>query len=244
MSDDVQDITFAQITAIDFNKFFWDRHYNGKNLKEAERVGQISMMDGVIAQYTGELPMLIEAIEESKGKDDAWSKIDYTIASVSLFVIMTMADIVVTSKYFLLADKDYDKRVLRGKLMVILNEGFKKLYGFNDDNRKESEWARLESIMEHFPEIIILQQKQLTSLLEDISKKDTWWKNDRNVETHMDAEGLYASRSEEIVESKVMMDSMRLFDALLAVIHFLKNVQGCVVNFLVAKYYKGELKDK
>lgn len=244
MDEELTNIQYVKILDIDFDKYFWDRHYNGKTLKEAERVGQISMMDGVISQYTGELPMLIEAIEKSKGKDDAWSKIDYTIASVSLFVIMTMADVVVTSKYFLLADKDYDKRVLRGKLMVILNEGFKKLYGFTKEKREKSEWAKLQPIMKFFPEIIQRQHELLTSRLEDMSKKDSWWKNNRNVETHMDAEGLYASRSEDIIESKVMMDSMRLFDALLAVTHFLKNAQGCVMNFLVAKYYKGELKDK
>jgi hypothetical protein len=36
----------------------------------------------------------------------------------------------VVSKYFMLAEKDYERRLMRGKLSVILNEGFKKLYGF------------------------------------------------------------------------------------------------------------------
>ena len=31
----------------------------------------------------------------------------------------------VAGKYFILADRDYDRRFMRGKLFVILNEGFK-----------------------------------------------------------------------------------------------------------------------
>ena len=52
------------------------------------------------------------------------------------------------------------------------------------------------------------------------------------------------SSQEKIVESKVMMDSMKLFDALLAVDHFLSNMHGCWLNYLLDKYRRGELKDE
>ena len=55
--------------------------------------------------------------------------------------------------------------------------------------------------------------------------------------------GTYKSRQEEIVESKVMMDSMKLFNTLLAVSHFLSNVHACILNFLVGKYRRGELSE-
>ena len=49
---------------------------------------------------------------------------------------------------------------------------------------------------------------------------------------------------EEIIESKVMMDSMKLFNTLLAVNNFLTNVHACLFNYLVTKYRRGELKEE
>ena len=60
----------------------------------------------------------------------------------------------------------------------------------------------------------------------------------------MDTEKLYVSRQEEIIESKVMMDSMKLFNTLLAVNHFLINVHAYLFKFLERKYKRGELKDE
>ena len=60
----------------------------------------------------------------------------------------------------------------------------------------------------------------------------------------MDAEKLYESRQEDIIESKVMMDSMKLFDTLFAVNHFLTNMHNCLYNYMVDKYRRGELKDE
>lgn len=149
----------------------------------------------------------------------------------------------VAGKYFILADREYDRRFMRGKLFVILNEGFKKLYGFNEKSHKKSEWDKLQSIMKYFPEVINRQYQELTYLLEKQSHTSSWWKDERNYETHLDAGKLYKSRQEEIVESKVMMDSMKLFNTLLAVNHFLSNVHTCIFNFLVGKYRRGELSE-
>lgn len=241
MDNEFGSYRFAKIQEYDYSKYFQDKHYKNKTLNEAERRDQISMMDNTISQFTSDLSLPMDEINESRGKEDMWNKINYTLSSSILFVIMTMADNVVISKYFLLADKDYDRRVLRGKLMAINNEGFKKLYGFEEKTKKHSEWAKLQPIMKAFPSIIQRQYDQLTALLEEQSQKDSWWKDERNVETHLDAEGLYRTRNEEIVESEVMMNSMRLFNALLAVHLFLKNTYGCIYNFLLGKYYRGEL---
>lgn len=132
---------------------------------------------------------------------------------------------------------------MRGKLFVILNEGFKKLYGFNEKSHKKSEWDTLLPIMKYFPEVINRQHQELTYLLENQSHTSSWWKDERNFETHLDSENLYKSRQEEIVESKVMMDSLKLFNTLMAVSNFLGNVHTCLFNFLVRKYHKGELSE-
>lgn len=81
----------------------------------------------------------------------------------------------------------------------------------------------------------------MTYLLERHAKSSSWWKEERNLETHLDMEKLYKSRQEEVIESKVMMDSLKLFNALMAVDNFLTNMHACLRNYLVEKYRKGEL---
>ncbi len=184
-------------------------------------------------------------MKEIENEEGPFYEIERTINSVSLFITMTMADCLVASKYFLLADTDYERRYMRGKLKIILNEGFKRLYGFmGNKNRKKDdlpEWFRLQHVMDYFPQVIRKQYMELTSLLEIQSRKSTWWKEERNLEVHLDAMKLYESRNIEIIESKVMIETLDLFDSLDAVDNFLENANACVVNYLKQKYLRGEL---
>lgn len=201
------------------------------------------MIDYTIAQYSEGLPLMISILEDTKEQHDDYHEIDRTVASVCLFVVITMIDSMVAGKYFIHADRDYDWRFMRGKLFVILNEGFKKLYGFNEKSHKKSEWDKLQSIMKYFPEVINRQYQELTYLIKKQSHTSSWWKDERNYETYLDAGKLYESRQEEIVENKVMMDSMKLFNTLLAVSYFLSIVHACIFNFLAGKYRRGELSE-
>lgn len=60
----------------------------------------------------------------------------------------------------------------------------------------------------------------------------------------MDAVKLFDSRQEEIIESKVVIDSTKLFCSLMAVSDYLANLHTCLYNYLVEKYQRGELKDE
>lgn len=243
MNEEFADIQYAPIREYKYVQWFNEVHYNGKTLSESERKEFISVIDNTIAQYSEGLPLMTSILKYSKEQHDEYNEIDRTVVSVYLFVLFTMIDSMVAGKYFILADRDYDRRFMRGKLFVILNEGFKKLYGFNKMSHKKSEWERLHLIMKHFPEVINRQYQELTSLLEKQSKTSSWWKDERNYETHLDTEKLYKSRQEEIIESKVMMDSLKLFNTLMAVSNFLGNVHACLFNFLVGKYRRGELSE-
>ena len=244
MNEDLTNIHYSPIIDYKFTHWFEEVQYNGKTLSDAERNEFVSIIDETIAQYSNGLPLIYNSLESTKDQHDELHEIVHTVASVMLFVLMTMIDSMVASKYFILADGDYDRRFMRGKLMVILNEGFKRLYGFNKETYKKSEWDRLLPLMGHFPETINLQYQELAFLLEKYAKSSPWWKEERDLETHLDAEKLYCSRQEEVVESKVMMDSMKLFNTLLAVNHFLTNVHACIFNFLVGKYKRGEIKEE
>ena len=230
----------------DYNyaNFFKETQYNNRTLSDEERRQFIDVINETISRYLEGLQLSQNTLQSIKGKHDEYHEAERTVVSVMQFVLITMIDSMVASKYFLMADKDYDKRFMRGKLMVILNEGFKRLYGFDEKTHKKSEWDRLLLIMRYFPEIINRQYQELTFHLERQAKSSSWWKEERNLETHLDTEKLYVSRQEEIIERKVMMDSMKLFNTLLAVNHFLTNVHACLFNFLVGKYKRGELKDE
>lgn len=95
-----------------------------------------------------------------------------------------------------------------------LNEGFKKLYGFNKDGYKSSYCAKLEQIINRFFHRFKGEFKELMSDFEQLSK-DSWWKDERDAEVHIDVTKLYALRHEEINERKVAMEA----DQLTSLIH-------------------------
>ena len=53
-------------------------------------------------------------------------------------------------------------------------------------------------------------QLRILEDLEEISKRDSWWKEVRSAEVHLDLPILYESRHKEINESQVVMETMRL----------------------------------
>ena len=245
-SEDLDSIQYSMIWNYKYADWFRDTQYNGKTLSDKERKEFVSIIDEELALYSEGLPMMYSNLKELENEKEQSEivELERILYSVLLFVVMTMADCMVACKYYILADSDYDKRYMRGKLKVLLNEGFKKLYGFNDTNFMNSEWFKLLGTMKYFSETINLQYQELTSLLEKHSRLSSWWKEERVQEVHyMDMIKLYESRQEELNESKVMMENLRLFNALLAVSHFLGNENGCLLNYLISKYRRGELKE-
>lgn len=220
MNEDLDNIQYSPIRDYPYAEWFREVQYNGMSLSVTERKEFISVADETISGFAEGLPLLKKMLEDNRGKYDEFHESYSVLLSVMQFVTITMIDSMVITKYFILADKDYDRRFMRGKMKVILNEGFKKLYGFNEKSHKESEWNRLSRIVNNFPENIKSQYQELTSLLENHSQSSSWWKDERNVETHLDADKLYDSRCEDIEESKVMMESLKLYDTLFAVYAF------------------------
>lgn len=242
--NDFSNIQYLPVRKYQYGQLFQNLEYNGKVLNVSERKDFIKIVDDVISDYSEVLPRIKQILESIEDKNDEFHEIQRKHMSVMQSTLITMIDSMVISKYFILANKDYDKRFFRGKMKVVINEGFKKLYGFETNTRKNSEWNRLASILKFFPEEIKNQYEQLSLLFKRHSQSSSWWRDERNVEIHLDAEKLYASRCECIDESKVMMDSLKLFNTLYAVELFLTNMNTCLYNFLVEKYKCGELKEE
>ena len=241
MNDDLANIHYSPVWSYNYSLRFQEVEYEDKTLSDAERKEFVSVIDEAIEQYVKGLPIMYNGLETFSDQHNEYHMIYHTVTSIMLFVLLTTIDCMVASKYFILADKDYDRRYMRGKMRVILNEGFKRLYGFDEKTYKNSEWDRLLPLLGHFPEEINRQYRDLTYHLERHAKSSTWWKEERNLETHLDAVKLYESRQEEIVESHVMKDLIKLFSTLTAISDYLGNVHAYLFNFLVDKYKRGEL---
>lgn len=242
MSTDLKCLHYSPIIHYDYPKRFEELQYNGESLSPRERKRYASIINERIEDGVYGLKLMHEGLTEMKDLQGEFYDIQRAVVSLMLFVDTTMTEILVFSKYFILADKDYDRRVMRGKLKVVLNEGFKRLYGFNEKKRNTTEWGRLAPLMKHFPPEVRRQHKIMTILLNNQASTSTWWKEERDLETHLDAAKMYASRSEEIIESKVMIESLKLYNALLAVNEFLTNANACLKNYLVDQYNSGKLK--
>lgn len=244
MNEEFADIHFKAMRHNLFAKWFQDVKYNGETLSDEERKDFISMIDKTIEQFNEGFPIMQGVLDNFSDVHNNLHHAYQTIVSVMYFVIITQIDILVACKYFLMADKIYERQFMRGKLMVILNEGFKRLYGFDKKTYEKSEWNKLLPLMGSFPEIINRQYQDITFLLQRHSESSSWWREERNLETHLDAIKLYHSRQEVIIESKVVIDSTKLYCSLMAVSDFLGNLHTCLYNYLVEKYRRGELKNE
>ena len=200
---------------------FQELQYNNKILSQEERVKFNDLADEMIATFSESIDGMYKISKEYTDMNNIQNKVSKIMCDVSVFVSYAFADCVVLTKLFVNTSIAYEKSLLRGKLKVHLNECFKKLYGFTNQSKKVSYAAKLKEIMPHFhgPD---REFARILDDLEEISKRDSWWKDVRCAEVHMDVPILYESRHEEINESQVVMETMRLipfinrFNALLA----------------------------
>lgn len=207
--------------------------YNNKILTPQERIEYKQKADEYIAnlsRWIDGMASLLEEIKTSTSHTDTDTSSRYTMAlgsilKAGLFTTIALTDCIVFTKLFVLADNLYEKQLLRGKIRVLLNEGFKRLCGFEWKNRKSSYIGEIESVLSFFPG----NDEEFLSICKDIdeiSKVDSWWKEERNVEVHMDTVTLYKMRQEEINESKVVMETMRLVRVINRINAFMAKMVG------------------
>ena len=68
--------------------------------------------------------------------------------------------------------------------------------------------------------------------LEEISNRDSWWKDIRCAEVHMDLPVLYESRHVEINESIVVMETMRLIEFIIRFNALLPRMNQVHINYM------------
>ena len=208
-------------------------YYNNKVLSAQEREEFRIRAEETIEIFTESIDGFCELYQEYKpSQNKVHDKITKTILDVGIFTCYTYCDCTVLLKHFILSTDLYEKRLFRGKLKVLLNEGFKSLYGFNDKQRKKSYYIKLGEIMNYFPgfqseyDSILLKLKQL-------SEQSTWWKDERNIEVHLDMSQLYKSRHEEINESKVAMEAHLLIDLLVQINRLMGRMHQAYIDYMM-----------
>jgi hypothetical protein len=208
-------------------------YYNNKVLSAQEREEFRIRSDEAIDVFAESIDGFYELNREHKpSQNKAHDKITKTVLDVGIFTSYTFCDCVALLKHFVLSSNTYDKSLFRGKLKVLLNEGFKSLYGFNDKQLEKSYYIKLGEIINHFPDFkseynsILLRLKQL-------SEQSTWWKDERNIEVHLDMTQLYKSRHEEINESKVAMEAHLLIDLLVQINKLMGRMHQAYIDYMI-----------
>lgn len=185
-------------------------YYNNRVLSLQERVEYSRMADETIDNFSISINGLYQCKKEIELLPNSESnRISRIIIEVGFFIAFSFCDCVVLTKSFIMASNPYEKSFFRGKLKVQLNESFKKLYGFTEKSHSSSYSVKLETIMPYFP-VFRDEYDDIMHDLKDIEKCDSWWKETRDIEVHIDVEQLYVSRNKTINESKVVMEAQRL----------------------------------
>ena len=208
-------------------------YYNNKVLSAQEREEFKIMCEETIRDFSESIEGFYELSQEfkpSQNKDH--DKITKTVLDVGIFTSYTFCDCVALLKHFVLSSNAYDKSLFRGKLKVLLNEGFKSLYGFNDKQRKRSYYIKLGEIMNYFPGFQ-LEYDSILLKLKQLSEQSTWWKDERNTEVHLDMSQLYKTRHEEINESKVAMESQLLIGLLVQINKLMGRMHQAYIDYMV-----------
>ena len=208
-------------------------YYNNKVLSAQEREEFRIRAEETIEIFTESIDGFCELYQEYKpSRNKVHDKITKTVLDVGIFTCYTYCDCTVLLKHFILSTDLYEKRLFRGKLKVLLNEGFKSLYGFNDKQRKRSYYIKLGEIMNYFPGFQ-LEYDSILLKLKQLSEQSTWWKDERNTEVHLDMSQLYKTRHEEINESKVAMESQLLMGLLVQINKLMGRMHQAYIDYMM-----------
>lgn len=209
--------------------------YNFRLLTEQERTELCCMIDGFIKEFSESIDAVHKLAEDIETSENEWYKeVNREFIAIGIFVAYCFCDMSLMTKQFVQSSNPYERAFLRGKLQVLLNESFKKLYGFSKTAQCNSYFARLKKLSELFP-LFEDDIKDFETELREYSTKDSWWKDERDAEVHLDIEKLYQYRHEEVNESKVMMEAHFMISILYRVNFFIATLHKAFIASLPIK---------
>ena len=100
----------------------------GFNIKELERT---------LDSFMG----ILEGIDSKSQKDPATIVVQSTIEATMMIEYIAL-DLYAAYRQYLSATTNYEERQAMTKANIVMQEGYKKLYGFTEDKQKESFWGK------------------------------------------------------------------------------------------------------
>lgn len=178
-----------------------------------------------------EMPNSVDGIHNSKKLFSALSSIKSErfeaiekLYDISLYASLLSGDFTVLFHQFLSSGFLYERKFAMAKLYPLMNESFKRLYGFVNKNSglvvlsPDSYWKKIQGLYPLMNE----QEKVLFDQLEDVLLKKasfSWWKDERSAEVHLDAEKIYKHRCDQEDENVAIRDAMSFYDVLSRTTH-------------------------
>jgi hypothetical protein len=85
--------------------------------------------------------------------------------------------------------------------------------------------------MNYFPGFQ-LEYDSILLKLKQLSEQSTWWRDERNIEVHIDMSQLCKIRHEEINESKEAIESLQLLNLFNRVNRLIANLNQVYINYM------------
>lgn len=89
MNEDIDNILYSPIRDFKYAHWFEDVQYSGKTLSDSERENVVGVINETIAFFSEGLPMMSGILDDIQNLEDEYHRIDRTVVSVMLFVLMT-----------------------------------------------------------------------------------------------------------------------------------------------------------
>ena len=171
------------------------------------------MADATIKDFSDSIEGMHQCMEEIRSSPDSdFNKVLRIFIEVSSFIGFSFCDCVVLTKSFIMASNSYEKSFFqRQACRFSLMRASKNYMDLRRKIAKDSYSSKLGEIMFMFPGF----QTEYIDIMSDlccIATLDSWWRETRNIEVHIDADRLYASRHKPINESKVVMEACQLIN--------------------------------
>jgi hypothetical protein len=207
-------------------------HSSDKVLSAQEREEFRILSEETIRDFSESIDGFGEIIKEYQpSQNKVHDQITKTILDIGIYTFYTYCDCTVLLKHFILSTDLYEKSFFRGKIKVLLNEGFKRLYGFNENQQEQSYFAKLDKIIHHFPGFKS-EYGSILSDLRDFSEQSSWWRDERNIEVHLDMSQLYKIRHEEINERKEAMEAQLLMSLLVQINKLMGRMNQTYISYM------------
>lgn len=173
-----------------------------------------------------EMPDSVDSIHSSKKLFSTLSSIKserFTalekLYDISLYASLLSGDFAVLFHQFLSSSLLYERKYAMAKLYPLMNEGFKRLYGFIEKNTEKvslspgSYWKIIQELVPLMNNDERERFEELESMLQN-KASFSWWKDERSAEVHFYPEKVYSHRCAQDDENVAILDATSFYAVL------------------------------